>query len=65
VQSQADDSRAYCASQEQWPALPASEVAVICDNPAIKSTVQALVSLFVDVLTEGSPVLPEVDLELK
>jgi DNA-binding transcriptional LysR family regulator len=49
----------------QWPALPASEVAVICDNPAIKSTVQALVSLFVDVLTEGSPVLPEVDLELK
>lgn len=38
----------------QWPALPASEVAVIGEDPARRFIVAPLVSMFVDVLSEGS-----------
>lgn len=43
----------------QWPALPASEVAVIGEDPAKQAIMEPLVSLFIEVLTERSSVTPE------
>ncbi|MEM5405622.1 LysR family transcriptional regulator [Paraburkholderia unamae] len=40
----------------QWPALPASEVAVIGEDPATQFIVEPLVSMFIEVLTTGSSV---------
>ncbi|GAB2924347.1 LysR substrate-binding domain-containing protein [Paraburkholderia jirisanensis] len=40
----------------QWPALPASEVAVIGEEPTTQHIVEPLVSMFVDVLTESSSI---------
>nr|WP_175800573.1 LysR substrate-binding domain-containing protein [Burkholderia anthina] len=40
----------------QWPALPASEVAVIGEDPAKQSIVEPLVAMFVDVLTERASI---------
>jgi DNA-binding transcriptional LysR family regulator len=47
----------------QWPALPASEVAVIGDDPAKRFIVEPLVSIFVKVLTDGSAMTLEAAVE--
>jgi DNA-binding transcriptional LysR family regulator len=47
----------------QWPALPASEVAVIGEESSAQQIVQPLISLFVEVLTESSSVTPDAAME--
>ncbi|OUL77794.1 LysR family transcriptional regulator [Paraburkholderia hospita] len=47
----------------QWPALPASEVAVIGEDSSAQHLVQPLISLFVEVLTESSFVTLDTTLE--
>ncbi|CAB3810009.1 HTH-type transcriptional regulator HdfR [Paraburkholderia fynbosensis] len=47
----------------QWPALPASEVAVIGEDPAKQFILEPLVSMFVDVLTERSSTTSDAEVE--
>ncbi|SIT34921.1 LysR family transcriptional regulator [Paraburkholderia piptadeniae] len=47
----------------QWPALPASEVAVIGEDPAKQFIVEPLVSMFVEVLTAGSSMTLDTEVE--
>jgi DNA-binding transcriptional LysR family regulator len=47
----------------QWPALPASEVAVIGEDSSAQHIVQPLISLFVEVLTESASLTPDTALQ--
>jgi DNA-binding transcriptional LysR family regulator len=47
----------------QWPALPASEVAVIGEDSSAQQIVQPLISLFVEVLTESASVTLDVAMQ--
>ncbi|WP_133646902.1 LysR substrate-binding domain-containing protein [Paraburkholderia flava] len=48
------DGMKILPTSAQWPALPASEVAVIGEDSVAQHIVQPLIALFVEVLTESS-----------